>query len=475
MMPAPGEARSNTVTLALGQGESANSTATFSPMMSARQVTVGSGTNAQWKVRAQGVEPVHAELYWDGSVAFVRDAGSLSGVYVGVERIEDWRQLYDGDEVLFGDAVLRVRAVGPDARPPSVHPVGGIVGFPRAPASASFLEEESTMIFQGGANAKSQDPRSVASPTIAPMSTGPSVPPPRSATAQETVIRMSPYADAVPTSGEATMMNTDLPAHLLAPPPTVASAYLIPANAPNATAPMGAPSPSHGAFPMLATEAMAVRPPGAMMDSAGLHDDPFGVIPPPPGSTDVPHPTDALDALAIRLKTTRRVLVMGGATLVVALCALVYPTPPPPAPREQLATGHPTPSSRAITPNPGLQILTTPALPPATNNILRLPMGPSGLVGVILPAPMGGTDSWGHPIALPVANPSDPILLAADAVATHHWADAIQRYDALATLHPEAPLFRHFAIVLRARTAAANCTHGDPGCVAPPTTVTPGS
>ncbi len=136
--------RVNTITLSVAQGDSPHPTATFGPAMAARQVAVGSGNDAQWKVRAVGVEPVHCELYWDGNILWVRDAGSLSGVYVGTERADEWQQIFDGTEVLFGGAVLRAKVVGPDA-----HPGGqASAAAPARSTSAAFLdEEESTVVF----------------------------------------------------------------------------------------------------------------------------------------------------------------------------------------------------------------------------------------------------------------------------------------------------------------------------------------
>ena len=110
-----GPNQGNTVTLAVVQGESPNPTATFSQAMAARQVVVGSGPAAQWKVRAPGVEPAHVELYWDGAALWVRDGGSLSGVYLGNDRALDWAQITDGLEVSFGQCVLRARVTGPGA------------------------------------------------------------------------------------------------------------------------------------------------------------------------------------------------------------------------------------------------------------------------------------------------------------------------------------------------------------------------
>src|SRR5581483_8724442 len=161
----------------------------------------------------------------------------------------------------------------------------------------------------------------VPAPTMAPMqSPSPSAPvaPPRS-TAEETVIRMSPYTDLLPTSGEATMMHSDLPAHALVPGPVAApqlaptprarvstmQAPMAPGLAPMMPLPMG---PGGG------TQAIAAPPPGALEPSPhpGFGDDPFGTIPPPAGSTEVV-PSTGLDAVAAKLKTTRRTLVLGGA------------------------------------------------------------------------------------------------------------------------------------------------------------------
>ena len=128
----------NVVTLSLSQGESPNPTATFTSAMAARQVILGSGPAAHWKVRGHGVEASHLELYWDGKVLWVRDGGSLSGVYVGVDRAEDWQQIFDGAEVYFGQAVIRATVSGPDAREKSAT-------GPINPKAAAFIDEASPL------------------------------------------------------------------------------------------------------------------------------------------------------------------------------------------------------------------------------------------------------------------------------------------------------------------------------------------
>jgi hypothetical protein len=63
--------------------------------------------------------------------------------------------------------------------------------------------------------------------------------------------------------------------------------------------------------------------------------------------------------------------------------------------------------------------------------------------------------------------------LAAEAVAANRYADAMVRYERLAAEHPEAPLFRQFAAVLRARVNSMNCQPGAPGCIPTNATVPP--
>ena len=146
---------------------------------------------------------------------------------------------------------------------------------------------------------------------------------------------------------------------------------------------------------------------------------------------------------------------VGGVTLVIGLIAAILP-PPQQAPRGRAA-------------GPTAEVQTRGAPAPATNNILQLPISPPGLVGVIVPAPMASADPSGRPRVLPPPNPSDPIKLAAEAVAANRYADAVVLYERLSAEHPEAPLFRQFALVLRQRLAAMNCPPGAPGCT--PSTV----
>jgi predicted component of type VI protein secretion system len=495
----------NTVTLALAAGESANPTATFSTAMAARMVTLGSGANAHWKIRAVGVEPLHAEAYWDGASLWIRNGGSVGGTYVNGARADDWVQVFDGAEITLGHAKIQAKASGPGARNPSGTD-------PRiTAASAGYIgEEESTMVFS---NAKLASTPSIP-PPVTPKAPAVAAPPPRTANgragtlappaptalaagtapiapsqppvASPSASPSNPPAEADPPkpgAGEATVIRPSPYAALLegnaslGPLPAAGNRNPMPAG-PHTLAPgavnVGAPSsvlvsPSAVSLPVVAPARVGtmgglqvlqpvqavgqattgMSQPGTSQPGA-WGDDPFGPMDIPPPPTQAPEKTVA--------GTSPRTLVLGGITLVIGLIAAILPPPQP-----QHGRGN----------APTTEVLTRGAPPPASNNILQLPISPPGLVGVILPAPMGGTDAQGRPRALPPPNPSDPIKLAAEAVAANRYADAVVLYERLAVEYPEAPLFRQFATILRQRLATMNCSPGAPGCIPPPPPAVP--
>lgn len=549
-------AQGNTVTMKLASGESANPTATFGPTMGPRQVTVGAGPEAQWKVRASGVEPLHAELYWDGKILWVRDGGSRTGVYIGVERVHDWRQIYDGTEVLFGQAVFRAQAIGPDARAPNEAMSSTIVGggarvsqvqaAPKAPVKPAAQEddsEESTLMFSGeklqaqlgiGSQpapapvvnpAQQRRQATLAPPTrgsvVPPISAVPPVPKPQPPTTEATVIRQSPFTAqaepakplpaagqrvgaytppttapnpitspdviAPPPLGERTMMATDLQQYISAAGPSSAPPMPTVNGRPATMAPPTSSFQSPVAFNASQSPTAYPAPTSEVPQvPEGDGDDPFGAFPPP----ETAQPTTGIGGVAAKLKVPVRTLVLAGGTLLVAILGL-FINPSAPAPQAGTPqAGAPTASAPNTAPGttPGTPqsanaegtvvnlpfVVLTPGgtPPPASNNILQLQTGPSGIVGVILPAPMGGVDASGRPVPLPTPNLQDPIRLAAEAAAGHHYTEAAQHYEQLAVQHPEAPLFRQFAAVLRSRPVPT-CLPGAPGCSASPAAQNP--
>ena len=524
--PAAPSAQTNTVTLSIAQGESANPTATFSHAMAARMVTVGSGAAAHWKIRAHGVEPLHAELYWDGNILWIRNGGSLSGTYVGGNRADDWAQVFDGTEVLLGSARITSKVVGPDARNPAVSAPGA------ATRNAGYMdEEESTMVFSNNMNLAraaasvpappkpstaapvpqpsqpapshgrigtmappmaSSTPAAVApprpnapgpgpapSPARASAPPAPAPPPPaedppqKPASSEATVIRPSPYAaleaagmlGPLPAAGNRNPMPAEL--RTIAPGVVNASSVVVSASAVSlpVVTPQGvrpgtmAPQVSASLQPVVAAT-MAQHPMSSGVSSPGVsapgsYDDPFGPI-------DIPPPNSQRAGEKTVAGTSPRTLILAGITLVSGLIAAVLP---PPA-QHNARNANTTPRTQT-------EVLTTGAPPPTTNNILLLPISDPGLVGVIVPAPIPMADAQGRPRALPPPNPQDPMKLAAEAVAANRYADAAALYERLAAEHPEAPLFRQFAAVLRARVASMNCQPGAPGCTPPNSPVSP--
>jgi hypothetical protein len=72
------------------------------------RVEVGSDPECAWRVVAAGVQPYHVEMYWDGEVLWVADAGDNPSVKVDGMAIDDWCATAHGSRVEFGDAQLRV-------------------------------------------------------------------------------------------------------------------------------------------------------------------------------------------------------------------------------------------------------------------------------------------------------------------------------------------------------------------------------
>jgi predicted component of type VI protein secretion system len=526
--PAAPSAQTNTVSLSIVQGESANPTATFTQAMAARMVTVGSGATAHWKIRAQGVEALHAEFYWDGNVLWVRNGGSLSGTYVGGNRADDWAQVFDGTEILLGSARIASKVSGPDAR----NPAGTNPGV--SSRNAGYMdEEESTMVFSNNMNL-ARAAASVPSPprpaTVAPapptaqsapsrgrigtmappMSSSapaavsaprPSAPAPSPARAsappaptaaaippspvheeepqkppssEATVIRPSPYAaleaagmlGPLPAAGNRNPMpveqRTIAPGSLNAQSVVVsASAVSLPVVTPQGRPATVAPQVSASLQPVMAPPMSQTAPASSGMSSPGVsspgsYDDPFGPM-------DIPPPNGGRGTEKTVAGTSPRTLILAGITLVIGLIAAVLP---PPQAQRNARGGNGAPRTQT-------EVLTTGAAAPTTNNILMLPISDPGLVGVIVPAPIPMADAQGRPRPIPPPNPQDPMKLAAEAVAANRYADAAVLYERLAAEHPEAPLFRQFAAVLRARVASMNCQPGAPGCIPPNSPVPP--
>ena len=100
------------IELALVSGTSPTVRVVFTATVPPTRAMIGSGQAADWCVTARGVDAQHAEIAWDGATLWVRNAGSPRGTYVGIERVDEWRELEPGSEVGIGDARLVASVAG---------------------------------------------------------------------------------------------------------------------------------------------------------------------------------------------------------------------------------------------------------------------------------------------------------------------------------------------------------------------------
>lgn len=282
------------------------------------------------------------------------------------------------------------------------------------------------------------------------------LPPPSS---EATVIRASPYAameaagmlgntQGAPLTPLAGMRNSAAP--VVQPAVNLPSAPRPGTMAPPMASGMGVGGFVPGAFgplvgPTSSPPLSPSNPPPS--NPAAAFDDPFGPMEPPP-----PPPVKKDEGTPGPGGVPVRTWLLAALTVGVAMMGLTFNNAPQ---ANQPARGG----------RPVRQIVrTTAAPPPVTNNLLGLPIGASQLLGVIVPAPIAAAPGPDGRPRFPPANPQDPIKLASDMIAAHRYAEAAALYEALAAQHREAPLFRHFALVLRARAAQPSCTPGAAGC-----------
>src|SRR5687768_2581453 len=70
------------------------------------RLSLGTDPNAGWPITANGVYPVHCELFWDGTSLWVADTLAVGGVFLDGARVTDWVQIRGPAELRFGQAAL---------------------------------------------------------------------------------------------------------------------------------------------------------------------------------------------------------------------------------------------------------------------------------------------------------------------------------------------------------------------------------
>jgi hypothetical protein len=70
------------------------------------RLSLGSDAHAGWQITANGVHPVHCELFWDGHSLWIADTHVVGGVFLDGVRVTDWVQIRGPAELRFGQAAL---------------------------------------------------------------------------------------------------------------------------------------------------------------------------------------------------------------------------------------------------------------------------------------------------------------------------------------------------------------------------------
>ncbi|MGF1464786.1 MAG: FHA domain-containing protein [Sandaracinaceae bacterium] len=84
------------------------------------RLTLGSAKESGWRIEADGVHPVHCDLYWDGRSLWVADRSGRGGVRLDGQAVGAWRRVRGRAELRVGRAAMSVEtSTGPE--PPRRH------------------------------------------------------------------------------------------------------------------------------------------------------------------------------------------------------------------------------------------------------------------------------------------------------------------------------------------------------------------
>lgn len=432
----------------LVRGSSAGATWEISAEYPEARLTLGTDPSAGWPIQASGVQPVHCELFWDGTALWVGDTHGAGGVFLDGQRVSDWVQIQGPAELRFGAAALDIETSPPEqqqmaSRPdeaPSVTRVdmllpsesarggGPIFGGAASDDSIPDLDGDATRVVAsplerppvadvladlrprlGGDNqapGAAEATRMVALPPAAPA---PAVPPPR------------PTKDVRPPSAP----PSPNPPSAAPPPPEepVASAAATP---PAAGAPAFAPPPA-------APEAPATKSKfGPLLDRLG----PLLEKLKPESSAEVVDASGGKKGQSLPTRTW----IMLAVTLVAAVGLLLWEEEPP-------ESVPPPPPSAAAAPNSAA----TPAESPGT------------------PEPTAANGPPAEPVAAPTtAEEPEPVELIADEgqgtlqrrAADHYiagrYVEALTYYRRLAQIDPTSAAYATMVRILERLTQCQN-------------------
>jgi len=433
------------------KGDSAGGLWDVSSEIAEARIAIGSDPRCGWVVNGGGVAPFHFEIYWDGNVLWAGNSAGAPDVRIDGEQLGDWRPVSGRARIEFGRAAMLLEASDAVARKPSA----------ASRESGVPIESDNTRI-------------------AAPVDERREV----YASGNSALIKMPPAHEheALPLDAGATRVVslTDADAARASPagPPRVGMGAGVrrvqePSPISEESTRLGVAPTSQqisgqypGARPGAGGQAAVSTAPSVALPPAGLRgpvaggESPFAAPPPQPPDAS----TAAFARVGEKLKgelgkkklsqppRTWLLLALIVAVLVVFVLDAFDQKPEDPPESAQVATA----TTPLALPDAGVSVA-----PPRLAQDFAV--GPGGIVGngapPVLPD-VGVIDAprpqrRGDAVAVPLSAER----LAADALISGRYREALPLYQALATANPQNPTFAQIIVVLQ-RRLQATCRNG---------------
>jgi len=432
------------------KGDSAGGLWDVSSDIAEARIAIGSDPRCGWVVNGGGVAPFHFEIYWDGNVLWAGNSAGAPDVRIDGEQLGDWRPVSGRARIEFGRAAMLVEASDAVARKPTV--ASGVPLESDNTRIAAPVDERREVYASGNSALIKMPPaRDLEAPmmdagatrvvSLADAGAGRAMPagPPR--VGMGAGVRR--VQDPSPISEESTRLG-------VAP-----TSQQISGQYP------GAP-PSAGGQSAVSTAPSVALPPAGLRGPVAGGESPFAA--PPPQAPDAS--TAAFARVGEKLKgelgkkklsqppRTWLLLALVVAVLVVFVLDAFDQKPEAPPERAQVAAATPA----LALPDAGVGVGVAP--PRLAHDFA---VGPGGIIGNGAPPvlPDAGVTDAPRPQrrGAAVVVPLSAERLAADALISGRYREALPLYQALATANPQNPTFAQIIVVLQ-RRLQATCRNG---------------
>lgn len=433
------------------------------------RLTVGSDPSAGWSIQAAGVQPMHCELFWDGTALWVADTHGAGGVFLDGQRVSEWTQIHGPAELRFGAASMDIETS------PPVHEQMASRPDHARPATVTDLlappERGSQPIFGGAAGDESipeldaAATRVVASPVLPPAAP-PASPPSGGGAMSDLRPRLGGQATAV--SAEATRMVAMPvarpaaparppappergPAAVVAPPPPAPPSLAAPAPV---APPMPPPDPGHAFAPPAAPDGGPAFAPPPAVPAPATKPSPFAQILQklkPESSAEVVGASGGKKGQALPTRTW----IMLAVTVMATAGLLLWP-------EEEAEVAAPSPASAAVAPSAAPEPAVAAPTPTAPTPADPTPADPAEPVpdptaaAAATPAPSPAPSSPAPAASQTGAAADAPATSLQRQAADHYiagrFSEALVIYRQLAQSEPTNPAYTGMVRILERRT-----------------------